>query len=46
MQTTRLDQIEELVQQSVKRQIGDLSDQVYGKIEKKLQTERKRRGYF
>ena len=46
MQTTQLNQIEELVQQSVKRQIGDLSDQVYGKIEKKLQTERKRRGYF
>ena len=46
MQTTQLNQIEELVQQSVKRQIGDLSEQVYGKIEKKLQTERKRRGYF
>lgn len=46
IQTHQLNQIEELVQQSVKKQIGDLSDQVYGKIEKKLQTERKRRGYF
>lgn len=46
IQTNQLNNIEELVQQSVKKQIGDLSDQVYGKIEKKLQTERKRRGYF
>ncbi|MBQ3546035.1 MAG: hypothetical protein IJA34_13800 [Lachnospiraceae bacterium] len=37
--------IEEIVKQNVKKQLNQLTDQVYGKIEKKLQTERKRRGY-
>lgn len=37
--------IEELVQKNVKKQINTISEQVYGKIEKKLQHERKRRGY-
>ena len=46
IQVNRVDNIEEMVQQSVKRQLNNLSDQVYGKLEKKLQTERKRRGYF
>lgn len=46
IQVNRVDNIEEMVQQSVKRQLNSLSDQVYGKLEKKLQTERKRRGYF
>lgn len=46
IQTNRMEDIEEIVQQSVKRQLNNLSDQVYGKLEKKLQTERKRRGYF
>lgn len=46
IQTNQFENVEELIQQSVKKQIGELSDQVYGKIEKKLQTERKRRGYF
>ncbi len=46
IQTNRVEDIEEIVQQSVKRQLNNLSDQVYGKLEKKLQTERKRRGYF
>ena len=46
IQTNRVDNIEELVQQSVKRQLNQLSEQVYSKMEKKLQTERKRRGYF
>ena len=46
VQMNRVDNIEELVQQSVKRQLNQLSDQVYTKLEKKLQTERKRRGYF
>lgn len=46
VQTNRVEDIEELVQQSVKRQLNHLSEQVYGKLEKKLQTERKRRGYF
>ena len=46
IQTNRVDNIEELVQQSVKRQLNQLSEQIYTKMEKKLQTERKRRGYF
>ena len=46
IQTNRVDNIEELVQQGVKRQLNQLSEQVYTKLEKKLQTERKRRGYF
>ena len=46
IQTNRVDNIEELVQQNVKRQLNQLSEQVYTKLEKKLQTERKRRGYF
>ena len=46
IQTNRIDNIEELVQQNVKRQLNQLSEQVYTKLEKKLQTERKRRGYF
>ena len=37
--------IEDIVQQSMKKQLNHLTDQVYGKIEKKLQTERKRRGF-
>ena len=46
IQTHRTEDIEELVQQSMRRQLNQLSEQVYGKLEKKLQTERKRRGYF
>lgn len=42
---TKQDNIEEIVQQNVKKQLNQISDQVYGKIEKKLQTERKRRGF-
>lgn len=45
MQVNQMENIEELVQKSVRKQIGSLSDQVYGKIEKKLASERKRRGY-
>ena len=37
--------IDEIVKQNVKKQLNQITDQVYGKIEKKLQTERKRRGY-
>lgn len=44
-QVNRLENIDELVQQTVRKQLNHLSDQVYGKIEKKLVTERKRRGY-
>ena len=46
LHTNRVEDIEEIVQQNVRRQLNSLSDQVYGKLEKKLQTERKRRGYF
>lgn len=44
-QVNRMENIDELVQQTVRKQLNHLSDQVYGKIEKKLVTERKRRGY-
>lgn len=45
IQTNQVENIEELIQQNVKKQLNHLSDQVYGKLEKKLQTERKRRGF-
>ena len=45
IRVTKQENIEELVQLNVKKQLNQISDQVYGKIEKKLQTERKRRGY-
>lgn len=35
----------ELIQRGVQRQIGALSDQIYTKLEKRLQNEKKRRGY-
>uniref|UniRef100_UPI004056F22E hypothetical protein n=1 Tax=Agathobacter sp. TaxID=2021311 RepID=UPI004056F22E len=35
----------EMVQRSVQKQIGNISDQVYSKLEKRLQNEKKRRGY-
>lgn len=44
-QMNQIENIDELVQQTVRKQMNRLSDQVYGKIEKKLATERKRRGY-
>ncbi|MBR2950544.1 MAG: hypothetical protein IKC46_11865 [Lachnospiraceae bacterium] len=44
-QLNQIENIDELVQQTVRKQMNHLSDQVYGKIEKKLATERKRRGY-
>ena len=42
--TQQIVNMEELVQENVRKQIGKISDQVYSKIEKRLQTERKRRG--
>ena len=42
--TQQILNMEELVQENVRKQIGKISDQVYSKIEKRLQTERKRRG--
>ena len=44
-QMNQIENIDELVQQTVRKQMNHISDQVYGKIEKKLATERKRRGY-
>lgn len=38
------DNVEMMVKQNINSQIGKISDEVYGKIEKKLQNERKRRG--
>ena len=35
----------ELIQRGLQRQIGVLSDQIYTKLEKRLQNEKKRRGY-
>lgn len=37
--------ITELIQRGVQRQIGAISDQIYTKLEKRLQNEKKRRGY-
>lgn len=37
--------ITELIQNGVRRQLGIISDQVYSKLEKRLQNEKKRRGY-
>ncbi len=35
----------ELIQRGVQRQIGVLSEQIYARLEKRLQNEKKRRGY-
>ncbi len=35
----------ELIQKGVQKQIGAISDQIYTKLEKRLQNEKKRRGY-
>lgn len=35
----------ELIQRGVQRQIGSISDQVYSKLEKRLRNEKQRRGY-
>lgn len=35
----------ELIQKGVQRQIGAISEQIYNKLEKRLQNEKKRRGY-
>ena len=45
IQMKQTEDIEALIRQNVKKQLGNLSDQVYGRLERKLQTERKRRGY-
>ncbi len=43
--TQQIMNMEQMVQENVRKQIGRISEQVYGKIEKRLQTERKRRGF-
>ncbi len=35
----------EMIQKGVQRQIGAISEQIYSKLEKRLQNEKKRRGY-
>lgn len=45
IQLRQTEDIEELIRQNMKKQLGNLSDQVYGRLERKLQMERKRRGY-
>lgn len=35
----------ELIQRGVQRQIGSISDQIYSKLEKRLRNEKQRRGY-
>ena len=37
--------ITELIQRGVQRQVGAISEQVYSRLEKRLQNEKKRRGY-
>ena len=37
--------INELVREGVRKELGTISDRVYNQIERKLQSERKRRGY-
>ena len=37
--------INELIQQGLQRQVNALSEQVYNKLEKRLQNEKRRRGY-
>lgn len=43
--TKETEDLTELIQRGVQRQIGSISDQVYSKLEKRLQNEKKRRGY-
>lgn len=43
-QTTYNRDINELIQTNIRNQVGNITEQVYRKIEKKLQNERKRRG--
>ncbi|MDE7430409.1 MAG: hypothetical protein K2N34_00590, partial [Lachnospiraceae bacterium] len=43
-QTTYSRDINELIQTNIRNQVGNITEQVYRKIEKKLQNERKRRG--
>ncbi|MDO4292937.1 MAG: hypothetical protein Q4C65_06860 [Eubacteriales bacterium] len=44
LQTDKTEEIAELVRRNLQQQIGFLSDQIYGKMEKRLDGERRRRG--
>ena len=37
--------ITEMIQKGVRQQMGELSEQIYSRLEKRLQNEKKRRGY-
>ena len=37
--------VSELVRQGVQRELGALSEKIYHKLEKRLETEKRRRGY-
>ena len=37
--------ITEMIQKGVRQQMGALSEQIYSRLEKRLQNEKKRRGY-
>lgn len=41
----KTEDLTELIQKGVRQQMGVLSEQIYSKLEKKLQNEKKRRGY-
>lgn len=43
-QTRQNEELARIISDKVQRQLGDLSEQVYGKLEKRMDTERRRRG--
>lgn len=43
-QTRQNEELVRLIDEKVQRQLGDISEQVYGKLEKRMDTERRRRG--
>ena len=44
IQTRQNEEIARMINEKVQRQLGDISEQVYGKLEKRMDTERRRRG--
>lgn len=45
LQTMQNEEIARLINEKVQRQLGDISEQVYGKLEKRMDAERRRRGF-
>ncbi len=43
--TEQAENVNELVRQGVQRELGALSDKIYQKLERRLETEKRRRGY-